>query len=264
MVKYLSIGPGAMGYFIYLGFMSKLKQDGRLDELEEISGASAGGLAAFLFCVTKGDLSRALDFSLTVPVKQIMKPNLKNLLTNFGLVPATKIRKVLEDGTSQFMNKNDVTFRELYDWFPVKLHLSSYCVDLGKTVYFSVDTTPTMSVLDAVCATVAIPFIFSPLKLSDGWNYMDGGSAETTPSAPFLGKSDGILGIKLGPCVPRPARDLKTHALNILYSTMSLRYNYDIPILELNSDGADVFDFGASNDGKLKLFIMGHAQKISH
>lgn len=262
MIKYLSIGPGAMGYFIYLGFLSKLKQDGRLDALEEISGASAGGLAAFLFCVTKGDLAQALDFSLTVPVKQIMKPNLKNLLVNFGLVSVSKIRKVLVSGVSQFMNKNDVTFRELYEWYPVKLHLSSYCVDLGKTIYFSVDTTPTMSVLDAVCATVAIPFLFAPLKLSDGWNYMDGGSAETTPSAPFLGKT-GVLGIKLGPCIPQPARDLKTHALNILYSTMSLRYNYDVPILELNSEGSDVFDFGASNEGKLKLFIQGHTQKIS-
>jgi predicted acylesterase/phospholipase RssA len=263
MVKYLAIGPGAMGFFIYLGVVSKLKQEGRLDALEEISGASAGGLLAFLFCATKGELARVLDFSLSVPVKQIMKPSIKNLLTNYGLVPTSKVRKVLSGACSQFINKNDVTFKELYEWYPVKLHISSYCVDLMKTVYFSVDTTPTMSVLDAVCATVAIPFLFSPLKLRDSWNYVDGGSAETLPGAPFLGKTGGVLGMKLGPNRPVPVKDLKTYGLSILYSSMKLRYEYDFPNFDINLEGADVFDFGASNDGKLKLFIMGHSQNLS-
>jgi predicted acylesterase/phospholipase RssA len=264
MIKYLAIGPGAMGYFIFVGVLSKLKQEGRLEALEEISGASAGGLAAFLFCATKGEPSRVLDFSLNVPVKQIMKPNIKNLLLNYGLVPHTKIRKVLSGACTQFLSKIDVTFKELYEWYPVKLHLSSYCVDVGRTVYFSVDTTPTMSVLDAVCATVAKPFLFTPLKLGDGWNYIDGGSAETIPGAPFLGKGDGVMGIKLAMGRQVPPKDLKTYGLSILYSTMKLRYDYtDFPILNVNSDDQDFFDFGASNDGKLKLFILGHSQKIS-
>ena len=29
MVKHLVLGPGAMGYFMYLGVLSKLKQEGR-------------------------------------------------------------------------------------------------------------------------------------------------------------------------------------------------------------------------------------------
>ena len=61
MVRCIAIGPGAMGFFLYLGVLSKLKQTGRLEDLEEISGASAGGLLAFLFLATKGDLSKVLD-----------------------------------------------------------------------------------------------------------------------------------------------------------------------------------------------------------
>lgn len=264
MIKYIAIGPGAMGYFIYMGVLSKLKQEGRLGALEEISGSSAGGLAAFLFCATKGDPARALDFSLGVPVKQIMKPSIKNLLTNYGLISPSKVRKVLASGCLQFLSKIDVTFKELYEWYPVKLHLSSYCVDIGKTVYFSVDTTPTMSVLDAVCATVAIPFLFSPLKLKDGWNYIDGGSAEAVPGAPFLGRSDDVLCVKLAQGRPVPPTDLKTYGLSILYSTMNLRATYtDFTILDINLEDHDVFDFGATNDKKLKLFILGHSQKIS-
>ena len=250
-----------MGFFLYLGVLSRLKKDGQLDNLESISGASAGGLLGFLFCLTKGDTTKVLDFALNVPVKQIMKPNIKCLLKNYGLIPHTKVRKVLADACISFMEKPDVTFQELYTWFPVKLYMSSYCVDFMKTVYFSVDTTPNMSVLDAVCATVAIPFLFSSVKLNDGYNYIDGGSAEVIPGAPFIGQD--ALAVKIAWGGLPEVKDLKTYAMSILYSTMKMRHVYEFPTLDLDSSDVDVFDFGASNDAKLKMFLKGWSQTFS-
>lgn len=261
MVRCLSIGPGAMGFFLYLGVLSKLKQEGRLDNLEEISGASAGGLLGFLFLATKGDLPKVLDYALDVPVKQIMKPNLKNFMKNYGLVSPTKIRKVLSDACIKFIGQPDVTFEELYSWHPIKFHVSAYCVDLMKTDYFSVNSTPKLSVLDAVSATIAIPFLFSTVKIGE-WTYIDGGAAETTPSGPFLGKSE-VLAMKLGWSRPAPVTDLKSYATGILYSTMKLRAVYELPTLDLDLGDQDVFDFGASNDGKLRMFMKGHATNFS-
>ena len=261
MVRCLAIGPGAMGFFLYLGVLSKLKQTGKLDDLEEISGASAGGLLGFLFLATKGDLSKVLDYALDVPVKQIMKPNIRNFLKNYGLVPPSKIRKILSEACIKFMGRPDVTFEELYSWNPIKFHVSAYCVDLMKTDYFSVDSTPHMSVLDAVSATIAIPFLFSVVKIGD-WMYIDGGAAETTPAGPFLGRSD-VLGMKLAWSRPAPVTDLKSYSLGILYSTMKLRVVYEVPTLDLDLAGQDVFDFGASNDGKLRMFMKGLVTNFS-
>jgi predicted acylesterase/phospholipase RssA len=261
MVRCLAIGPGAMGFFLYLGVLSKLKQTGKLDDLEELSGASAGGLLGFLFLATKGDISNVLDYSLTVPVKQIMKPNIRNFLKNYGLVPPSKIRKVLSDACVKFIGRPDISFKELYEWNPIKFHVSAYCVDLMKTDYFSVDSTPHMSVLDAVSATIAIPFLFSVVKVGE-WTYIDGGAGETTPSGSFLGKND-VLAMKIAWSRPAPVTDLKSYSLGILYSTMKLRAVYEVPTLDLDLDGQDVFDFGASNDGKLRMFIKGHATNFS-
>lgn len=261
MVRCIAIGPGAMGFFLYLGVLSKLKQTGRLEALEEISGASAGGLLAFLFLATKGDLSKVLDYSLSVPVKQIMKPNLKNFMKSYGLVPPTKIRKVLSDACTKFIGRPDVTFEELYAWHPIKFHVSAYCVDLMKTDYFSVDSTPKLSVLDAVSATIAIPFLFSTVKIGE-WTYIDGGAAETTPSGPFLGRGE-VLAMKLAWSRPSPVTDLKSYATGILYSTMKLRAVYEVPTLDLDLGDSDVFDFGASNDGKLRMFMKGLATNFS-
>ena len=247
-----------MGFFMYLGVISRFKREGQLDDLEAISGASAGALLGFLFCVTKGDPTKVLDFSLNVPVKQIMKPNIKCLLKDYGLISYTKIRKVLSDACRSFTGKDDVTFQELYELFPTKLYISAYCVDFMKTVYFSVETTPTMSVLDAVCASIAIPFLFSSVKLKDGWNYIDGGAAEVVPGGPFLGQE--AFALKLAWNRLEKVKDLKTYALSILYSTMKLRHVYDFPSVDLELHGDDMFDFGASNDVKLKMFLKGYEQ----
>ena len=247
-----------MGFFLFLGVLSRLKRDGQLDTLEAISGASAGALLGFLFCISKGDPTRVLDYALTVPVKQLMKPNIKCLLKNYGLISCSKIRKVLGEACHTFIQKDDVTFQELYELYPIKLHVSSYCVDFMKTVYFSVDTTPTMSVLDAVCASVAIPFLFSSVKLSDGYNYIDGGSAEVVPGAPFIGQD--ALAMKLAWNRLPEVKDLKTYAMSILISTMKLRHVYEFPTLDLDSSDVDVYDFGASNDAKLRMFLKGFEQ----
>ena len=247
-----------MGIFMYLGVVSRLKREGQLDDLEAISGASAGALLGMLFCLAKGDPTKVLDFSLSVPLNHIMKPNIKSLLKNYGLIPYTKIRKVLVGACQTFTGKDDVTFQELYEFHPVKLHVSAYCVDFMKTVYFSVDTTPSMSVLDAVCASVAIPFLFSSVKLKDGWNYIDGGAAESVPGGPFLGQE--ALAMKLAWNRLEKVKDLKTYAISILYSTMKLRHVYDFPLMDLELQGEDMFDFGASNDSKLKMFLRGYEQ----
>lgn len=261
MVRHLAIGPGAMGFFLYTGVLSKLKQKGCLDALEQISGASAGGILAFLFLATKGDIPRILEFAIGVPVKQIMKPNIKNLLKNYGLVPHSKVRKVISDACMKFMGQPDITFEELYRFNPIKIHIAAYCVDFMKTVYFSVDTTPAVSVVDAVCATFAIPFLFSAVKMKDGWSYIDGGAAETTPAGPFLGMSD-TLALRIGWNRLTEIKDIKTYSLNILYSSLHMRHVYDCPTVDIESKDDEIWDFGAENEGKFRMFMAGYSQNI--
>jgi predicted acylesterase/phospholipase RssA len=262
MVKHLVLGPGAMGYFMYLGVLCKLKQEGRLDDLEEVSGSSAGGLASFAFVVSKGNIHAALDHSLSIPVSSIMKPNIKSLLSNYGLVSTKKVQKILSEMCKKFTGKNDITFKDLYEFYPIKLYLPAYCVDFMKTVYFSIDTTPDMSVLDAVMATVAVPFLFAPVKLSDGYNYVDGATAESVAAGPFLGKTD-ILALRIAWGRLPEVKDLKSYALNLLFSSMKMRHTYEVPTHDIDIPDDDIYDFSASNENKLRMFMLGLSQKFS-
>jgi predicted acylesterase/phospholipase RssA len=262
MVKNLVIGPGAMGYFMYLGVLSKLKQDGQLEELEEISGASAGGLVSFAYILSKGNIPDALDYSLNIPIGTLMKPSIKSLLTNYGLVSPKKIRKILVDMCKKFTGKTDLTFKQLYEWNPIKLHIPTYCVDFMKTVYFNIDSAPDMSVLDAVAATIAVPFLFAPVKLAYGYNYIDGAMFEAIPAGPFVGRPD-VLAIRIGWGRLTEIKNLKTYALSILNSVMKMRHVYTIPVHDIDAPNIDVYDFGASNENKLKMFMVGVSQNFS-
>lgn len=262
MVKNLVIGPGAMGYFMYLGVLSKLKKEGQLEELEEISGASAGGLVSFVYVLSRGNINEMLDYSMNIPIGTLMKPSIKSLLTNYGLVSPKKIRKILVDMCKKFTGKSDITFKELYEWNPLKLHIPTYCVDFMKTVYFNIDSAPDMSVLDAVAATIAVPFLFAPVKLADGYNYIDGAMFEAIPAGPFIGRTD-VLALRIGWGRLTEIKNLKTYALSILNSVMYMRHVYNIPTYDIDLPNNDVYDFGASNENKLKMFMVGASQNFS-
>ena len=262
-MKYLAIGPGAMGFFVFMGVLYKLQETGRLDDLEEISGASAGSLLAFLYILTKRDIIKTFDFALDAPIKQAMKPNIKTLFKDYGLVPVSRIHKVLRECCFKFTSKNEITFQELYELCPIKLHIAAFCVDLKRTDYFSVDKTPGMSVLDAVCMSVAVPFLFSASKFN-GWHYVDGGVAETLPCAPFIGYSpEDTLAIQLEFSTKmKDIKDLKTYGLEVMYAILHMRSKYEVPILNINLGDMDMFDFGMNSETKIRMFMMG--QKFSN
>lgn len=72
MVKYIAIGPGFVGYFGLIGALKKLADNDRLSDLSELSGASAGAIAGFMYIASKGNFDRILKTSLKVPLKTLM------------------------------------------------------------------------------------------------------------------------------------------------------------------------------------------------
>lgn len=256
-MRHLVIGPGAMAYFAFAGALSALKDLGALNDLEEISGASAGGILAFMYVVSKGDTRRLLDYSLGIPIGDAMRPNIKSLLRSFGLVAVGKIRRHIVGVVREFLGgRTDITFRELYEFWPVKLYVSACCVETSTTHYFSVDSSPGMSVVDALCMTVAVPFLFE--SVSHGpWHYIDGGVLEETPCNPFIGR-DSVCVIRMDTCPPcADVKDLKAYVTKMLGCVMGLRGQYRMfPTILLSVD--DIFDFKASRVSKMKMFVQAY------
>jgi hypothetical protein len=250
-MKHLAIGPGALGYFALLGALDKLQVDGCLTDLESISGASAGALVAIMAIYTKFDFREALKISMKVPVCQL-RPQIKNLFQSYGLVSQDTIRDMITDVI------RPMTFAELYEHNPIKLHIAAFCIELNKTFYFSVDTSPTMSIIDALCMSVAVPFLFSSFKYGP-WNYFDGGAVESAPCGHLIGqKSEDVLILQL---IYKDTFDVSNFSdyLGFVFNTyLKMRRTYNFPTLKVDLSDANVLDFGITDTVKLQFYLKGY------
>lgn len=249
-MKYLVLGPGAMGIFAILGYLKTIEN--HLTDVKEISGASAGSILALMFALGK-TVDEMIDISLTLNISDLVKPNLKCFIRSYGLVDLEPLREKFVE-----ICGCDPTFQELKR----KIYVSAFCVNTGKTEYFSVDTHPTMKVIDAVCMSIAIPFIFSCRKYN-GYTYVDGGTIESIPLSPFLDKKPyevQCIQIKSKRPFIEDVDDPRVFAENIIRSTLTNRYEYNMSMYDvkfIDVGHMDVFDFNMSYEDKIRMFMKG-------
>ena len=152
----------------------------------------------------------------------------------------------------------DPTFSEL----EMKIYISAFCLNTSETVYFSRDNYPNMKVIDAVCMSMAVPFIFS-CGTHDGMTYIDGGTKEQYPLVPFLDKKPHdvtCIKIKMNRIYQEKIDGPRQFIETLIRSTLSNRAEDVMPIkiVEINVGDTDVFDFNMTYEEKLKLYNMGY------
>jgi len=240
-MKYLVIGPGAIGVYALFGLLKKLEDTGQLDDLVEISASSAGALAAFCL-LTKMKVEDALK----VDAGKILKLKLKNLLNNEGLIDPTEALLVMKQHSQK-------TFRELYDATSIKFHVAAFSIEKLSTDYLSVDNVPDMLVADAVMSSMSIPLMFPPFN-----GYLDGSLMEELPSTPFAQlPSDDILAVRI---VTRdtPVTGLLRILTVLLKVCWSVRTKYQGRVIDLALGDVNLVDFKTSHDSKIKMYLLGY------
>lgn len=248
MLKYLVLGPGAMGYFAILGHLSTLD----LTHVEEISGSSAGSILGFMLCLGYS-ITDILDLSLIIDIEKMYNSkSISSFVKNFGMISTSHAREQL----LQVAEGKDPTFDEL----DKVLYVSSYCVNLQKTVYFSKHTHPHMKVIDAICMSVSVPFLFSSVTY-EGYRYIDGGTEEKIPVTPFLDRpDDDIYAIEI--INVSTTNDKIENFLDFLRSTLTmlLKNRYSPRVKHKKSilvPIGELFNFKMSLDEKLSVYSRG-------
>lgn len=258
-MKHLVVGPGAMSYFMFLGTLSALSDKGALNDLETVSGASAGSLLAFMYILHKGDMSRMTEESLSIPIQTLMKPNIKTLLTSYGFVKSKKILALFKKITEPWCAYESPTFAQFYDHWPIKLYVSACCIDLSSTHYFSVDTHPDMPIHEALCMSIAVPFLIQSFKYKE-WHYIDGGTLEETPCGAVIGvPPHEVHVIRMSGEYTARINSFKAYGYQLFCAACTLRHKYrQFPTTCIDTSDTDVFDFTLSTDAKVKLFVKGY------
>jgi predicted acylesterase/phospholipase RssA len=252
----LVIGPGSMGFYSMLGILQVLEDKGKLSNIHEISGASAGSMIGlFLSIKNPYKVKDILETSLCIDVPSYVKPNLQTFLNNFGFVPHQPIKELL----IELCRGKNPTFKQLKK----KLIVSACCINTQKTEYFSVDTHPDMYVIDAVCMSISIPVVISPYTYNNKM-YIDGGTIEKVPISPFLHKDPSEVMIVYINTVRNYKTEIKgvqdfimacvdTYVNSMEFPCEFLKYEkYGI-----DSDVYDLNNFSLDYEAKMKMFVLG-------
>tara|TARA_R100000742_G_C4245878_1_gene64828 strand:+ start:26 stop:559 length:534 start_codon:yes stop_codon:yes gene_type:complete len=174
-------------------------------------------------------------------------------MNKYGLVDLKPIRETFVE-----ILESDPSFSDIEK----KIYISAFCVNTSKTVYFSKDTHPDMKVIDALCMSIAVPFIFSSYRYND-MVYVDGGTLETLPSSPFMDKrGDKILSIrmKMESEFIEDIKSPKQFAEALITSTLNNRQQNVIKnskVVDIDIGQVDVFKFGMTYEEKMHLYMKG-------
>ena len=250
-MKYLILGPASMGLFSLIGAL-KVRET-QLADVKEISGSSAGAILA-LFLAMGMSVDEILEESLSLDIPNFVKIRIGSFFNKFGFVDMGPIRKKLVD-----ICGSDPSFIEL----DMKIYISAYCMNTTETVYFSRDTHPNMKVIDAVCMSMAVPFIFACGNY-EGKTYVDGGMKEEFPLTPFLDKKPHevtCIRIKMDKIYRESIDNPKQFVDILVRSALSNRESFNTPIevVEVNVGCTDIFDFNMEYEEKLRLYTIGYS-----
>lgn len=179
---------GGLGW-TYLGAYEALLETKKITKLKTIAGISIGSIIAFLF-----QLDCKIDF-LKELILNIKFPEIENckdtffFLDNFGFDDGEKVILVLKSLIKELYDKDDITFKELYDITNINYIVQATNLNKHCLVSFSHETSPDLSIITAIRMSITIPFYYTPIKYNNDY-YVDGGVLTSVPHIENLVKEN--------------------------------------------------------------------------
>ena len=190
-MKYESLcfsGGGIKG-IMHLGALSELNERDLLD-VKEVSGTSVGSIIATAIAM-KYSMHTILNLLFEINFKDNMTIDIVNFLQTKGISSIDSIKNLVVELIT-IENKHDVTFLELYNKTNIELHICSTDIDNFVPYYFNYSKTPEVKIIDAILASVSIPFIFPPVNINDK-KYVDGILTDDIPYGILKNKDDMLI-----------------------------------------------------------------------
>jgi predicted acylesterase/phospholipase RssA len=170
----------------------------------------------------------------------------------------------------------NLTFEQLFEKRKIELFVVAVNINKSKTVVFSVKDTPNVAIRDAVCASMAVPYFFEPMRIKmDGESeadvYVDGAMGINFPLYLFKGELSNTIGFKITDIYTKRDKEIyyPNHTITNIanYSAALMIHNlFQLERLYLDLtddfwnhvigvpfDGANALKFDISSDEKLKV-----------
>jgi len=181
-MKCLVFSGGAQKGIVYLGILKFLEEIGIINDFECFYGTSVGSIMAVLISI--GYTVRELEYLLTktkiAELISLDNLNIETFLSNFGFFQPLKLYKLIRLLIEKKTGIINITFRQHYEKYQKKVVITGSCISEFKCYYFSVDTYPDMSIIDAITISTCIPILFQPIEFENKM-FIDGAIYDNFP-----------------------------------------------------------------------------------
>lgn len=256
MVNLAFSGSGFL-FPIHIGALKAIEESKQI--IVGLSGTSGGSIVAALcalgYCADDMfKIAKNLDFSSLIKFQPLA-------LFNASYCLGTEVEKWLKEFIGE-----DVLFKDVKK----PLHIVATDVNANEGIIFSRETTPDFPVWLAVRASLAIPFIFSPVKY-EGRVLMDGMLYNNIPMDVFDNSIYKTIGFQITSRQPqnyfskiRFVPDIAMRVLAIMFNNMD-RLHFRLSELNvlskmvfIDKEGFSSLDSKLDNDKVAMLFHMGY------
>jgi predicted acylesterase/phospholipase RssA len=207
MYHNIVLSGGSIFAACFIGCIQYLEENEKvMPHLRNIIGTSAGSVVAFLLTIGFSS-QEALQFFIThanQTINSIHPEDIFELIDKMGISDGTNIIRFLSLALQTKYQVDDITFIDLAKKTGRNLVVCVSNLTQEQTEYWSVDTTPQMSVLFALRTSCSIPFIFQPVRYQDSL-YADGGLFNNFPIDYFDDKRHPFKDI-IGITIDYPSR----------------------------------------------------------
>jgi len=166
----LVLSGGAFKACAFIGCLKVIEEKSMRGTIKNVIASSAGTLIGIMFCAglntteMRALMSKSMHRYLA---SEFDVDDIFDIFDNMGIDDG----RIFTDMVTEFLLERfqvpDLTFLEFTKKTGMNFVVTGSNVSLAKPEYFSVDTTPTMSVVQAIRISISLPFIMKPVIYKD-------------------------------------------------------------------------------------------------
>lgn len=197
-LTHLILGTCSSNGIYYLGILRYLYIEKLLEHVKYIAGTSMGAYFCLVFAMKmpveyiETYIANIFEHANTDAIRiSIENDRFRDFFKSNGFFNTDVMMAPLIEYMKNKYHEDDLTFREFVKKTGVNIYISCSCISDSKNKIFSAEDTPDVSILDAVRASISMPFLFKPIVI-DNKQYVDGVISDPlTPENIFCNVENG-------------------------------------------------------------------------
>ena len=162
------LSGGNFATISFLGSIQALidKKQLNMSKIKRWVGTSGGSVIAFLLIIGF-EPSHVFNIIKQLPIHKISPMTSEKWLSffdSYGLHNTKTFRNIFETFLTHKGFDKDITFESLYEKTGVELVFTTFCLNTDSVVLLDHKTNSTLKILDGLCMTIAVPFLFFPVS----------------------------------------------------------------------------------------------------